>query len=105
MSASQPHPNDMVPKARTSTVVVFLAAFAVILSWLGCYAVPNALIAADLIEPWSKDSDPRSTWMLNSFFALFIGFAVIGLLFKWSSYRQMRSIDAMAEGDEVSEND
>ncbi len=88
-----PHP------ARTTTVLVFLAAFAVMASWLAVYAVPNALAAAGLIGDSSGDGDARPTWMLNIFVAVFGCFASIGLLFRWASRRQLRRIDAMADAE------
>jgi threonine/homoserine/homoserine lactone efflux protein len=87
------------PAPRTTTVLVFLAAFAVIISWLCCYAVTNALIAADLMAPWPREADPRWRWMLNSFAGVFIGFSVVGGLFRWLSNRQLRRIDAAADGE------
>jgi hypothetical protein len=86
--------------ARTTTVVVFLAAFAVMASWLGVYAVPNALAAAGLIGDWSTDGDARPVWMLRVFITVFGSFATIGMLFRWASRRQLRRIDAMADADD-----
>ena len=86
-------------KPRTSTVLVFLAAFAVIISWLIVYAVTNALVAADLLSPFPVDADPRRRWMINSFLGFFCLFSVVGTLFRWVSNRQLRRIDAMMDGE------
>jgi len=91
MPASQP--------PRTSTVLVFLAAFAVIVSWLVVYAVTNALIAADLMAPWPADADPRRQWMLKGFVGMFAVFSVVGTIFRWISNRQLRRIDQIADAE------
>lgn len=85
---------------RTATVLVFLAAFAVIVSYLGVYAVSNALISADLISAWPHEADPRPGWMLRTFLGLFGTFGTVGMMFKLVSYRQLKRIDAMADVEE-----
>src|SRR6266513_1061106 len=61
---------------RTTTVIVSLAAFAVVMSWLSCYAVPNALIASDVMKPFTRDGiDPRTRWMVTAFIGIFIAFS------------------------------
>ena len=89
---------DTLPTApRTATVLVILAAFAVIISYLGVYAVTNALIAADVIPGWPSEADPRPGWMVKSFVGLFALFGVIGVFFSAVSKRQFRRIDKMLE--------
>jgi hypothetical protein len=85
--------------SRTSTTLVFLASFAIIASYLGCYAVTNALVTAGLISPFTGE-DPRPRWMLNSFLGIFGGFGVLAVLFRWMSNRQLRRIDDMANADD-----
>jgi hypothetical protein len=85
---------------RTTTVLIFLAAFAMIASWLSCYAVTNALVAADVINAWPHEADPRPRWMLNSFVGFLLAFGLIGGAFRWLSNRQLRRIDDMANADE-----
>ncbi len=84
---------------RTLTVLVFLAAFAVMTSYLAIYAGTNALIAADMMKAWPIEADPRPRWMLNAFVVVFSVGAVGGLFFRFISNRQLRRIDAMAEAD------
>jgi len=84
---------------RTTTVLVFLAAFAVMVSWLSVYALTNALISSHIMSPWPVEADPRPKWMLNAFGCCFGAFAVIGLLFRWVSRRQLNRIDRMAEAE------
>ncbi|HEX2970977.1 MAG TPA: hypothetical protein VHP11_01520 [Tepidisphaeraceae bacterium] len=81
---------------RTATVLVFLAASAMILAWLAVYPVTNALIAVDLIPAWSREIDPRPAWMLRAFIGMFFTFAGFGLAFRWLSNRQLRRIDAIS---------
>jgi hypothetical protein len=93
--------NERSPGApRTATVVVFLAAFAVMVSWLAVYAVTNALIATNVMSAWPEGVDPRPRWMLNAFGGFFGAFAVIALLFGWLSQRQLKRIDEIAEGND-----
>lgn len=88
------------PRApRTATVLVFLAASAMIAAWLAVYALTNALIAVDLLVDWPRESDPRPAWMLRAFLGIFCVFGMVGGLFRWLSNRQLRRIDAIAEGE------
>ena len=83
---------------RTTTVIVFLAAFAVVMSWLSCYAVPNALIASDVMKPIAHEAgDPRPRWMVTAFIGIFIGSGFLALVFRWISRRQLRRIDSIAD--------
>lgn len=82
---------------RLWTVLVFLAAFALLLSWIAVYAIPNALIAADLLAPFPADSDSRPAWMLKAFAALAALFILLAAVFHWLSARQLRRIDEMAD--------
>jgi uncharacterized BrkB/YihY/UPF0761 family membrane protein len=85
---------------RTTTVLVFLAAFAIMTSWLVVYAATNALVSANIISAWPPDADPRPRWMLNAFGGFFAAYAVIAMLFRWLSARQLRRIDAMADAED-----
>ncbi len=85
---------------RTTTVLVFLAAFAVMASWLAVYALTNALISANIMSPWPDGIDPRPRWMLNAFGGFFGAFAMIALVFRWTSRRQLRRIDDMANAED-----
>jgi len=94
---------DNIPNptsVRTSTVLVFLAAFAVMASWLGVYAVTNALVSADLMSGWAHEADPRPRWMLNTFLIVFGACAALATAFRFLSNRQLRRIDAMADAEE-----
>jgi hypothetical protein len=98
---SEESDNDLSPKApRLRTVIVFVAAFAIIVSWLGTYGVTNALVATDVIKPFPVGADPRGKWMLNAFGAIFASFTTLALLFQWTSWRQMKQIDEMANAED-----
>ena len=88
-------------KVRTTTVLIFIAAFAIILSWLLVYCVPNSLISADLINKWPRGKDPRPMWLLNAFGAIFAVLGVLACIFAWASNRQLRRIDAMADAEDI----
>jgi hypothetical protein len=87
---------------KTMTVMVFLAAFACVLSWLSCYAVPNALVAADVLKPFAHEggTDPRPRWMVMAFVIIFIGCGLISMLLGWMSRRQLRKIDSTADAED-----
>ena len=93
--------NEFAPKPpKLATVLTFVAAFAVIVSWIGVYAVTNALISTDTMSPFPQGQDPRPRWMLQSFGAIFATFSVIAVYFQWSSWRQMKQIDEMADAED-----
>jgi hypothetical protein len=74
-----------------------LAATALVFSYLGAYALSGALIAADMLSPWSPNHDPRPRWLVVGFVSLTAAFVVVAALFKWLSRRQLREIDRMME--------
>src|SRR5438552_12586599 len=57
------------PSARSSTtsVVVLLSGAALIFSYLVSYALTNALVAANLMQRWTPENDPRPRRMLIGF--------------------------------------
>ena len=86
---------------RTMTVMVFLAVFAIVLSWISCYAVPNALVAADVLKPFAdRSSDPRPRWMVTAFVIIFVACGGISMLLGWMSRRQLRKIDSTADAED-----
>jgi hypothetical protein len=90
-----------LPPPRTVTVLIFLAAFAVVMSWLSCYAVPNALVAADVLKPFAeRASDPRPRWMMTSFIIIFCASGFLAMVFRWLSGRQLRQIDSTADAED-----
>ena len=91
-----------LPPPRTATVMTFLAVFAVVLSWISCYAVPNALVAADVLKPFKGEgaNDPRPRWMVTAFVIIFVTCAAISMLFSWMSRRQLKKIDSTADAED-----
>jgi hypothetical protein len=85
-------------KPRTLTVLTTLAGVALLVSWIWAYALTNALIGAEVIPPWPADYDPRLQWMLRSFLGMTAGLIVLAGVVRFLSSRQLRKIDAMAEG-------
>ena len=86
---------------RTATVMVFLAVFAIVLSWISCYAIPNALIAADVLKPFSTGgTDPRPRWMVTAFVIIFVACGLISMLLGWMSRRQLKKIDSTADAED-----
>ena len=85
------------PRPRTLTVIGVLVAAAAVLSYLGAYAMTDALRAADVLRPLPTSADPRPRWLLTSFVTLTLGFAMAATLFRVVGRRQLRRLDAMAE--------
>jgi membrane associated rhomboid family serine protease len=82
-------------RPRTTTVVGLLCAAAAIFSYLGSYAVTNALVAADLLKPWSRDHDPRPLWFVAGFVLLMALFLAIAGMARFLSSRHLRQIEQM----------
>jgi hypothetical protein len=89
--------SSALPKPHTATVVVLLLITAITLSYLGAYALVNALVAAEMLSRWPSDADPRLRWFLEGIAALFMLFVATGGAARFLSRRQLRRIDAMAE--------
>lgn len=84
---------------RTIGVLVLLAVAAVVFSYLGAFAVTTVLVNADLLDKWPPGVDPRPRWMLLSLGYIGGTFCVIAMLLKWTSWRQMKCLDAAGEDD------
>jgi hypothetical protein len=85
------------PRPRTLTVLGLLATAALVLSYLGAYALANALLAAEMIAPWPAGNDPRPRWLVTGFVMLMGFFGAIALAARFFSTRQLRSIEAMED--------
>lgn len=79
-------------------VLGLLMAAALVFSYLGAYALADALVAAEVLQAWPRNRDPRPGWMLMGFVSLLGTFLIIGGLFKWFTRRELRHIDQMMEG-------
>jgi hypothetical protein len=88
------------PKPSTLTVLGLLAGAAATFSYLGAYAVANALVANDLLSAWPHDHDPRPRWFATGFFTLMLGFMGVAAAARFLSQRQLDSIDEISEGAE-----
>jgi hypothetical protein len=83
-------------RPRTITVLTVLIAAAAGFSYLGAYAVANALKQAEVIT-WPAGTDPRPRWMVFGFATLLALFLAISILLRRMSKRQLRRIDELAE--------
>ena len=72
-----------------------LTGASLLFSWLGAYAVTNALANADIIRRVSRDHDPRPLWMLETFLSLLAIFILGGGFMRILSRRQLRRLAAM----------
>lgn len=89
--------NDAPPRPHTLTVLLLLIAAAATFSYLGAYAVSDALVNADVLPHWSPGADPRPGWMLSGFGVLLLTFLTVAGAARFFSRRQLRKIDEMAE--------
>lgn len=78
---------------RTAPVLALLVLAAGLFSYLGGYAVVGALLAAELINPWPPDRDPRPRWALVSFALMLLTLSALAWLLRRSSRRQLQRID------------
>ena len=83
-AASKPNPMFVV-------ALLLLAAFT--LSYLGSYAISNALVKAELIRPWSASNDPRPMWLASGFFLLLGLFTGCLLVARHLSQRSIRQLE------------
>lgn len=88
------------PAPRTLTVLGLLALTALTFSYLGSYAVMNALVAADVIPAWPTNRDPRPRWLLIGFCVLMLAFIVVGELCRQVSKRELRKIEEMTDAED-----
>jgi hypothetical protein len=86
-------------RPRTATVLGLLVGAAAILSYLGAYAMTNALVAAEVLKPWPREQDPRLRWFLVGFVVLVSLFAAIGAVFRFFGSRHLKQIDEMEQAD------
>jgi hypothetical protein len=84
-------------RPRTTTVLALLSVVAAVLSYLGSYALINALVAAEVLKPWSRGHDPRPKWFIIGFVVLVSLFIGIGAAFRYISARHLRQIEAMEQ--------
>ncbi len=93
-------PQSPASGPKTSTVLALLAVISAVFSYLGAYAMANALVAAEMIRPWSADHDPRFLWFLIGFVVLLGIFLSIGVAARYVSARNLKQIDAMEDAPE-----
>jgi hypothetical protein len=93
------HEEDVLqsPRPHTLTVLVLLVLAALTISYLAAYALPDALVASQIMPPWRHDVDPRPHWMLMGFASLFGSLMGISGFVRFLSWRQLRRIDATAD--------
>ena len=87
------------PRARTSSVLGLLALTALTFSYLGSYAVTNALVAAKLMAPWPADADPRPKRLLIGFCVLMLLFMGLGEIVRQFSKHALRAMDRVDEAE------
>ena len=85
------------PKSNSLVVIFLIALASLTFSYLGAYALPEVLVASQVIGDWSHDHDPRPHWMLIIFIGIFGSLFFTAALARVMSGRQLRRIDAMGE--------
>lgn len=87
------------PKPGIWKVLGLLVTAAGTFSYMGAYAVTDALAKVSVIHPVSKDPDPRPLWAAIGFVTIMTTFLLVAILMRHLSSRQFRCIDRMNEGD------
>jgi hypothetical protein len=86
-------------KPSTVTVLILLISTAAVFSYLGSYALRDALIRANMIHPTAGARDNRPFWAIAAFTAQMIGFLCVAVFMRFLSWRQFRRIDQMIDAD------
>jgi hypothetical protein len=84
-------------RPNTFSVLIVLLVTAVVISYLVGYAVPQALIMSDVLQPWPPYDDPRRRWMALSLFTILASYMGLWGFFRMLGAFQFRRIDAMAQ--------
>jgi hypothetical protein len=92
-----PEDNGGERRPHTFSVLIVLLVTAVVISYLVGYAVPQALIMADVLQPWPPYDDPRRRWMALSLFTILASYMGLWGFFRMLGAFQFRRIDAMAQ--------
>ena len=86
-------------KPSTVTVLILLISTAAVFSYLGAYALRDALIRANMIHPAAGARDNRPFWAIAGFTAQMVLFLGIAIFMRFLSWRQFRRIDQMIDAD------
>ena len=84
-------------KPRTGSVLALLLIAAATFSYLGAFAIPDALVRANVVRPFPHNPDPRPLWAMTGFAGVLTAFLLMALLMRYLSWRQFRKIDRMSE--------
>jgi hypothetical protein len=88
---------DAGHRPHTVSVLTVLMVTSVVFSYLIAYALPQTMLAAGMIEPWSPYNDPRARWMATAMFVILGSFVSIWGFVRMLSVFQFRRIDAMGQ--------
>jgi hypothetical protein len=96
-------PNSITPPRppRTLYVLGALALTALTFSYLGAYAVTDALVATQVVQPWPRDHDPRPRWLFTGFCVAMLILMITGEIFRRLSRNEFRAIDQMADAHDA----
>ena len=92
-----PEDNGGERRPNTFSVLVVLLVTAVVTSYLVGYALPQALIVSDVLQPWPPYDDPRRRWMALSLFTILASYLGLWGFFRMLGAVQFRRIDAMTQ--------
>jgi len=95
-------PPTPLAKPSTFTVLFLLVATAAVFSYLGAYALRDAMVHANLIHP-AADHDTRPFWAIVAFTGEMVLFLCVALFMRFLSWRQFRRIDQMIDADAKAE--
>jgi len=88
---------------RTLTVLGLLGLTALTFSYLATYALTNALVAAQVVQPWPHGHDPRPKRLVIGFCVLMLAFILLGGFFRRFSRSDFKAIDDMANANDEPE--
>lgn len=82
-------------RPRTASVLLLLSLAALVFSYLWAYCLSDALVAADILAPISRENDPRPRWLVTSWLSLTALFIVFGWICRFATSRQMKALEQM----------
>jgi hypothetical protein len=88
---------------RMWSVLAMVALTALTFSYLGSYAITNALVAENVMSPWPTGQDPRPRRLVIGFCVLMLVFMAAGEVVRQMSKSDFRAIDEMARAEDGAE--
>ncbi len=88
---------EYTPKPKTRVVAGVLVLVALLISWLGCFALVGVLQDTEVMQRFPPGHDPRLRWFLYAFVGLMSLIAIFVSIAWFFSLRHEKSLRALEE--------